>query len=97
MNYMFLVRVPPSRLLLLLHRRVVVVRPPSPRSEIAAHSAATAFNQDLSSWTVPVGMSCTNFAAGATAWLAAYPPGTGGSIASTPPLSVSMIAAGCGP
>jgi surface protein len=37
---MFLVRVPPSRvLLLLLHRRVVVVtRPPSPRSKIATHS-----------------------------------------------------------
>jgi hypothetical protein len=41
MSGLFYVRVPPSRvLLLLLHRRVVVVtRPPSPRSEIAAHSA----------------------------------------------------------
>jgi surface protein len=39
MYHMFYVRVPPSRVLLLLHRRVVVVtRPPSPRSEIAAHS-----------------------------------------------------------
>jgi surface protein len=41
MYHLFRVRVPPSRvLLLLLHRRVVVVtRPLYPRSEIAAHSA----------------------------------------------------------
>ncbi len=57
----------------------------------------TAFNQNLQTWTVPAGMDCTNFATGATTWLAAYPPGGGGSIASTPPLSTSMIAANCGP
>ena len=60
-------------------------------------NGATAFNQDLQAWTVPAGMTCTDFATGATAWLAAYPPGTGGSIATTPPLSASMLAAGCGP
>ncbi len=40
MSFMFGVRVPPSRVLLLLLRRHVVVatRPSSPRSEIAAHS-----------------------------------------------------------
>ena len=40
MSFMFFVRVPPSRVLLLLLRRHVVVatRPSSPRSEIAAHS-----------------------------------------------------------
>ena len=38
MNGMFLVRVPPSRVLLLLRRHVVVVRPPSPRSDITAYS-----------------------------------------------------------
>ena len=55
---------------------------------------ATAFNQDLQTWVVPGGMSCTNFATGATAWLGQY----SGSIAGkTPPLSASMIAAGCGP
>jgi len=59
---------------------------------------ATDFNQDLSSWTVPATMACSSsFATGATAWLAAYPPGGVGSIASTPPLSTSMIAANCGP
>ena len=55
--------------------------------------SATAFNQDLQTWAVPVGMSCTNFATGATAWLTAY----GVSIKTTPPLSASMVAAGCGP
>lgn len=54
---------------------------------------ATAFNQDLSSWTAAPGF-CSNFADGATAWLAAY---GGSSIRSTPPLSPSMLAAGCGP
>jgi hypothetical protein len=40
MQGMFLVRAAPSRVLLLLRRRVVLVaRRPSPRSEIAAHSA----------------------------------------------------------
>ncbi len=54
----------------------------------------TAFNQNLQTWTVPAGMDCTNFATGATTWLAAY----GGSIANkTPPLSASMRAANCGP
>ena len=38
MNGMFGVRDPPSRVLLLLRRHVVVVRPSSSRSEIAAHS-----------------------------------------------------------
>jgi surface protein len=39
MGNMFYVRVPSSRvLLLLLRRHVVVVRPPSPRSDITAHS-----------------------------------------------------------
>ena len=39
-------------------------------------------------------MSCTFFATGATAWLTTY----GGSIVNkTPPLSASMITAGCGP
>ena len=53
---------------------------------------ATAFNQDLSSWTAVLD-TCTNFANGTSAWLGAY----GGSIAQTPPLSASMVAAGCGP
>ena len=38
MSYMFRVRVPPSRVLLRLCRHVVVVRPPSPRSDITAHA-----------------------------------------------------------
>ena len=55
---------------------------------------ATAFDQDLQTWAVPGGMSCTYFANGATAWLGQY----SGSIASkTPPLSASMVTAGCGP
>ena len=54
---------------------------------------ATAFNQDLSSWNAAAVTSCANFADGATDWLAAY----GGTIANkTPPLSASLIAAGCG-
>jgi surface protein len=54
---------------------------------------ATAFNQDLSSWDASsVTDYCTAFANSATAWLAAY----SGSIAGkTPPLSASMIDAGC--
>ena len=48
------------------------------------------FNQDLSSWDAsPL---CYGFAQYADTWRAAY----GGSIRSTPPLSASMIAAGCG-
>jgi len=40
MREMFRVRVPPSRVLLLLRRCVVVAtRPPSPRSDITAHAA----------------------------------------------------------
>ncbi len=38
MTDMFRVRVPPSRVLLRLCRHVVVVRPPSPRSDITAYS-----------------------------------------------------------
>ena len=38
MASMFEVRAPPSRVLLLLRHHVVVVRPPSPRSDITAHS-----------------------------------------------------------
>ena len=54
---------------------------------------ATSFNQDLSFWDASSVGSCTDFAGYATAWLNAY----GGSIEDkTPPLSASMIAAGCG-
>jgi len=53
---------------------------------------ATAFNQNLSSWNAAAVASCTAFATGATAWLAAY----GGAIASkNPPLSATLIAANC--
>ena len=38
MNFMFAVRVPQSRVFLLLRRHVVVVRSPSPRSDITAYS-----------------------------------------------------------
>ena len=54
---------------------------------------ATAFNQDLSSWDASLVANCGNFADDATAWLDAY----GGSIAGkNPPLSASLITAGCG-
>ena len=53
--------------------------------------SAKAFNQDLSKWLVTDNLSCIAFAAYADAWLSAY----GGSIKSTPPLSASMISAGC--
>jgi hypothetical protein len=54
---------------------------------------AAAFNQDLSSWNAHPLLSCISFAENATAWLAAYD----GSIAGkTPPLSASLISAGCG-
>ena len=43
MSSMFAVRVPPSCVLLLSRRCVVVVRPPSPRSDITAHSARPPF------------------------------------------------------
>ena len=60
---------------------------------------AAAFNQDISSWNAAPTTCGANFASGATAWLAAYPPGTGGSIAAIPPngpLNAAM-AARCGP
>jgi surface protein len=53
--------------------------------------SAKAFNQDLSNWLVMDNLNCIVFAAYADAWLSAY----GGSIKSTPPLSASMISAGC--
>ena len=53
---------------------------------------AESFNQDLSNWDASSVTNCLNFASGATAWLNAY----GGSIAGkNPPLSASLIAAGC--
>ena len=63
MEAMFEVRVPPSRVLLLLRRHVVVVRSASPRSDITAHSTwppvprcavgmPTAFNQPIGDWDV---------------------------------------------
>ena len=59
----------------------------------AMFDGATAFNQDLSSWDASLVANCDNFADDATAWLDAY----AGSIAGkTPPLSESMIDAGCG-
>jgi len=54
---------------------------------------AAVFNQNLSNWDASSVQVCVYFATNATAWLSAY----GGSIAGkTPPLSASMIAAGCG-
>ncbi len=99
--YVFL---PPSRVLLprccvILARPLASISPLTPHRHpsLAVLQDATAFNQNLQTWTVPAGMECTDFATGATAWLDAYPPGVGGTIASTPPLSQSMIDAGCGP
>jgi len=57
---------------------------------------AIAFNQDISSWNAAPTTCGKYFAKGATAWLAAYPPGVGGSIASSPPLNAAMAAI-CGP
>ena len=57
----------------------------------AMFGAATAFNQDISAWTASPS-TCGSFATGATAWIAAYP----GGINANPPLSPSMVAAGCG-
>ena len=54
--------------------------------------ATAAFNQDVSAWTASP-TECSNFATGADAWLGAY----SGTIRTTPPLSQSMIDAGCGP
>ena len=54
---------------------------------------AANFNQDLSNWNGSSLNFCTTFANNATAWLNAY----GGSIAGkNPPLSASLITAGCG-
>ena len=54
---------------------------------------AKAFNQDLSKWNASALTICGVFAQYATDWLAAY----GESIADkTPPLSATLIAAGCG-
>lgn len=54
---------------------------------------ATSFNQNLQLWNAGFLRDCQSFAVNATAWLAAY----GNSIAGkTPPLSASMIFAGCG-
>lgn len=60
-----------------------------------AFNHAFLFNQDLSSWdgSALTDGGCSDFANSATAWLAAY----SGTIARTPPISPSMIAAGCGP
>lgn len=55
--------------------------------------SAAAFNQDLSDWVVPLLSGCSRFAREATARLAAY---SGAIAGKTPPLSASMIAAGCG-
>ena len=52
---------------------------------------AWAFNQVINTWTASPS-SCTIFAYGATAWNTAYP----GGINANPPLSPSMVAAGCG-
>jgi surface protein len=58
-------------------------------------NGATAFNQVLTGCTGPTGAaSCNLFAVGATTWLGAY---NNAITNKTPPLSASMIAAGCGP
>ena len=59
---------------------------------------AISFNQDLSSWNASFVENCDSFADEATAWLDAYDPDAFfPSIAGkTPPLSPSLIAAGCG-
>ena len=56
---MYDVRVPPSRVLLLL-RRCVVCRHPSPRSEIAAHSSCSNSNSNSSSSPRPSGSSSSS-------------------------------------
>ncbi len=61
MSYMFSVRAPPSRVLLLLRRHVVVVAHPlAPRSLLTPHGRpslaalqfASVFNQGISNWDV---------------------------------------------
>ncbi|MHC8598674.1 BspA family leucine-rich repeat surface protein [Arenicellales bacterium IMCC55707] len=59
----------------------------------SAFRNATAFNQDLSSWNAAALTTCNAFARDATAWLAAYDGAVAGK---TPPLSATLIAAGCG-
>ncbi len=57
---------------------------------------ASSFNQDLQSWTLPSAGSsttCTDFAYGASAWLDAH---EGMITGKSPPLSVDLVAAGCG-
>ena len=53
---------------------------------------AEVFNQDLSDWDASSVENCRDFARGATAWLDAY---DGSLFGKSPPLSYSMIAAGC--
>lgn len=52
---------------------------------------ADSFNQDLTGWDGTGVTVCTAFADDATDWIAAY-----GTIAATPPLSATMVSAGCG-
>lgn len=52
---------------------------------------AFSFNQDLTGWNGSSITDCTAFADDATDWVAAY-----GTIADTPPLSTTMVSAGCG-
>ena len=53
---------------------------------------AEKFNRNLSSWNVAGDLDCFNFADGATDWKAEYDGSISGK---TPPLSPSMIVAGC--
>jgi len=65
----------------------------SARSMNRMFYSATSFNQNLQLWNAGSLSDCQLFAVNATAWQAAY----AGSIAGkTPPLSASMISAGCG-
>jgi surface protein len=57
---------------------------------------ALLFNQDIQIWTANPTNCGNNFASGAAAWLAAYPPGVGGTIKSSPPLNAAMRN-DCGP
>ena len=70
---------------------VVWRRVPDPRRVPRRHR--------ISSWNAAPTTCGANFASGATAWLAAFPSGAGGSIADTPrngPLNAAMAAL-CGP
>lgn len=55
-------------------------------------ASAEKFNQNLSEWSVAGDLDCFKFADGATDWEAEY---DGSITGKTPPLSASMIAAGC--